>query len=106
MRLFQYHLEYRGEVARRRIDDLQYLGRRGLLLQGFTEVTVAGFQFPVETDILQGDRRLVGESLDEFYLGGRKRPCLTPVADDHADRQSVAEDWHAEGRAIADDRLH
>src|SRR4051812_28995033 len=31
-RFFQYRFEHRGEVARRRIDDLQYLGGRGLLL--------------------------------------------------------------------------
>src|SRR5215510_10368295 len=33
MRLLQYRIENRSEVARRRIDDLQHLGSRGLLLQ-------------------------------------------------------------------------
>ena len=32
-RLFQYRLEDRPELTGRGIDDLQYLGRRGLLLQ-------------------------------------------------------------------------
>ena len=32
-RLFQYCLEDRLELTRRGIDDLQYIGRRGLLLQ-------------------------------------------------------------------------
>ena len=31
MRLLENRLEYRREVARRRIDDLQHLGGRGLL---------------------------------------------------------------------------
>src|SRR6266446_6790341 len=33
MRLFQYRVEHRGEITGRRIDDLQYLGGGGLLLQ-------------------------------------------------------------------------
>ena len=33
MRLFQNSIEHRGEVAGRAVDDLQYLGSGGLLLQ-------------------------------------------------------------------------
>src|SRR5215472_11009554 len=33
--LFEHRVEHRSEVAGRRIDDLQYLGRGGLLLQSF-----------------------------------------------------------------------
>jgi hypothetical protein len=33
VRLFQYRVEDRRKVAGRGIDDLQHLGRRGLLLQ-------------------------------------------------------------------------
>jgi hypothetical protein len=33
VRLFQYHVEYGGEITARGIDDLQYLGGRGLPLQ-------------------------------------------------------------------------
>src|ERR1700730_5681531 len=40
VRLFQYRVENRREVAGRGIDDLQDLGRGGLLLQGF--VTLGG----------------------------------------------------------------
>jgi hypothetical protein len=35
VRLFQDGVEHGRGIARRRIDDLQYLGGRGLLLQGF-----------------------------------------------------------------------
>src|SRR5215472_15103331 len=31
--LFEHRLEYRRKIARRRVDDLQHLGSRGLLLQ-------------------------------------------------------------------------
>src|SRR5215472_8214275 len=37
-RLVQHRFEYRREVARRGIDDLQYLGGRGLLLQGLARL--------------------------------------------------------------------
>src|SRR5215510_1994004 len=35
MGLLQYRIEHKSEVARRRIDDLQHLRSRGLLLQCF-----------------------------------------------------------------------
>jgi hypothetical protein len=37
-RLFEHRFEHRGEVAGRSIDDLQHLGSRGLLLQGFASL--------------------------------------------------------------------
>src|ERR1700758_3892838 len=37
--LLQYRIENRGEIAGRRIDDLQSLGGRGLLLQGFARLS-------------------------------------------------------------------
>jgi hypothetical protein len=40
-RLFQHRVEYRGEVAGRGVDDLQYLGGRGLLLEGFVTLGFA-----------------------------------------------------------------
>src|SRR5215468_2110553 len=39
-RLFEHRVEHWSEIARRGIDDLQYLCGRGLLLQGF--VTLGG----------------------------------------------------------------
>src|SRR5262249_37725221 len=37
-RSLEHRVEHRGEVARRGIDDLQYLGRRSLLLQGLARL--------------------------------------------------------------------
>ncbi len=39
--LFQHCVEYRREVARRGIDDLQHLGGRGLLIEGFLKLPFA-----------------------------------------------------------------
>jgi hypothetical protein len=44
-RLVEHRVEHRREVARRRIDDLQHLSGRGLLLQRLTDLAVAGLQF-------------------------------------------------------------
>src|SRR5262249_30576031 len=55
-RLFQDRVEYRGEIAGRRIDDLQYLGGRGLLLQGLARLGQ-------EPRVFHRDDRLRGEIL-------------------------------------------
>src|SRR3954449_4626136 len=60
-RSFQHRLEYRGEVTGRRIDNLQYLGSCGLLLQGLTRL---GDQ----PRILHRDDRLRREILDQRDL--------------------------------------
>src|SRR5215471_3535672 len=59
--LFQDRVEHRGEVARRRIDDLQELGGRGLLLQGFARL---GDQ----PRVLHRNDRLCGEVLQQHDL--------------------------------------
>jgi hypothetical protein len=67
--LFQYCIEHRREVARRGIDDLQYLGGRCLLLQRF-----AGFG--QEPGVLHCDDRLRSEILQQRDLLVRKRANL------------------------------
>src|SRR5215471_3498104 len=54
MSLLQYHIEHRREVARRGVDDPQYLGSRGLLLQCLARL---GDQ----PCVLDGDDRLICE---------------------------------------------
>ena len=58
MRLLQYRVEYRREVAGRRIDDLQDLGCRGLLLQCLARLGQ-------EPCIFHRDNRLRREALEE-----------------------------------------
>ncbi len=60
-RLIQHRVEHRREVAGRAVDDLQYLGGRGLLLQGLARL---GDQ----PRILHRDDRLRGEILQQRDL--------------------------------------
>jgi len=53
---FEHRIEYGGEVAGRTVDDLQYLGGRGLLLQGLARLGQ-------EPRILHRDDRLRREVL-------------------------------------------
>jgi len=55
-RLFQHRVEHRAEITGRGIDDLQYLGGRGLLLQGLARLGN-------EPRVLHRNHRLRGEIL-------------------------------------------
>ena len=54
-------VEHRFQVAGRTADDLQHVGGRGLLLQGFA-------QFAEQPRVLDGDDGLGGEVLDQLDL--------------------------------------
>ena len=64
--LIQHRLEYRSEIAGRGIDDLQHLGSRGLLLQGFARLRQ-------QPRVLDRDDRLVCERRDQGDLFFGKR---------------------------------
>jgi hypothetical protein len=55
-RLLEHRVENGGQVAGRRIDDLQHLGGRGLLLQGLA-------RFSQESRVLHCDHRLRRKAL-------------------------------------------
>src|ERR1700739_3093003 len=98
-------MEHGGEITGRGIDDLQHLGRRGLLLQRLAEIAIAGLDLVEQTDVLKGDGGLVGEGLRERYLNrGEGLDCAAAAADD-ADRPALLEDRHREERAVARHRL-
>ena len=59
--LLQHGVEHWGEIAWRGVDDLQNLGRRRLLLQGFA-------LFAEESCIFYRDHRLGGKVLQEGDL--------------------------------------
>ena len=82
-RLFQYRLEDRLELTRRGIDDLLYLGRRGLLLQQLA-------LFSQQPRVLDCDDRLIGKGRNQFDLplGVRLNPL--PIKRDNADWLAVA----------------
>ena len=59
--LYRQRVEHRGEIPRRAVDDLQYLGGRGLLLQGFARLGQ-------EPRVLHGDYRLRREIVQQRDL--------------------------------------
>jgi hypothetical protein len=67
--LLQDRVEYRGEIAGRGIDDAQYLGGPGLLLQRFAGLVD-------EPRVLHRDHRLRREVLQQRDLFVSKGPHL------------------------------
>src|SRR5215510_9313052 len=61
-------VEDRLHVSGRAADDPEHLGRRRLMLQGFSQLCVALLEFFEEAHVLDGDNSLVGEGLQEFDL--------------------------------------
>src|SRR6266567_4723860 len=66
MRLLEYRVEHRREIAGRGIDDLQYFGSGGLLLQGLARLVD-------QSRILHRDDRLRSEVLQQRDLPARER---------------------------------
>src|SRR5438094_10015593 len=80
--LFQHLVEHRGEVAGRGIDDLQDLGGRGLLFEGFARLGN-------EPRVLYRDHRLGGEVLQQRDLLVAKWPYQLSVDVDGAKERAV-----------------
>ncbi len=76
--LFEDRIEHRRDIARRGIDDLQHLRRRGLAVEEFA-------QFRQEPRVLDRDYRLVGEALQELQLDGIERAWLVAIDHECAD---------------------
>jgi len=88
-RLFQYRLEDRLQLTRRGIDDLQYLGRRGLLLQRLA-------QFRQQARVLDRDDRLVGKGAHKLDLPFGERLDTPTGQGERADRRTLTQQRHAE----------
>ena len=85
VRLFQYRVEHRGEVAGRAVDDAQHLGGRGLLLQCLARLGQ-------QPRVLHRDHCLCREILQQCDLLCSKRPdFLTVNGDDAEESVTVAE---------------
>src|SRR6516225_6361294 len=96
VRLLQDRVEYRREIAGRRIDDLQHLGRRGLPLKCFALLGQ-------EPRILDGDDRLLGEVINQLDLLVSERPDLLTIERDRSDQFGVLEHRNEDYRAGAGD---
>jgi hypothetical protein len=87
VRLFQYRFEDRLEVTGRGIDDLQHLGRRGLLLQRLA-------QLGQQPRVLDRDDRLVGKGAHQFDLPLSERLDPLPREIDRAEHGPLAQQRH------------
>src|SRR6516162_10201563 len=80
--LLEDGVEYRCEIARRAVDDLQDFGGGGLLLQGLA-------RFSQEPCVLHRNNRLVREVLQQRDLFVGKRPNLLAERSDDAKQRVV-----------------
>ena len=69
----------------------QDLARRCLLFQRFSQIAIAFLQFLEQPHVLDGDHRLVGEGFEKRDLLVRERTNLGSTNDDHADRNTLAQ---------------
>ena len=65
-------IEHRLHVRGRAADDAEHLGCCRLMLQGLAQFRIALLQFLEQADVLDGDDRLVSESLEKRNLLIRK----------------------------------
>jgi hypothetical protein len=86
-RLFQHCVENRRQVTGRRIDDLQYLGGRGLLLERFARLG----QEPRILDCYDGLRR---EILQQRDIPFRERSCLSTSRRNLSEHLVAFAQWH------------
>ena len=86
-RLLQHRIEHRRQVAGRRIDHLQHLGSRGLLLQ---RLPLLGDQ----PRVLHRDHRLGGEVLQQRDLLVGERPHFLAIDREHPSNALVLAQAH------------
>src|SRR5262249_38864868 len=86
-------VKHRLYVRRRAADNAKHLGGRRLMFQSFPQFCIALLDLLEQSDILDGDDRLVGEGLQKRNLFLRKRTHLRPANMDRPDRNSLAQEW-------------
>src|SRR6516225_11031244 len=91
MRLVQYRVEDGGEVAGGRVDDLQYLGGRRMIRQGFARLVY-------EPRVFHCDDRLRCEILDERNLLFGEWPHLLARGDNLPEKSVVLAESHKQDR--------
>ena len=89
--------EHRIEFAGRAADDLQHLGRRGLMLQRFAQIGGLRLHLVEQAGVLDRDHRLVGEGLHQIDLARGERAGFRPCQHHHAFDRVVPQ--HAARRA-------
>src|SRR5262245_53314921 len=91
LRRFNQRIEHCLQIEGRAADDLEHVGSRGLLLEGFGEIAGARLDLVEQPHVLDRDHRLVSEGADQLDLFLRERSYLVPCQRDHANRFSLAQ---------------
>src|SRR3990172_3784784 len=86
-------VEDRLDVGLRLADHPEDLARRGLLLEGDSEIPVARLQLLEEADVLDGDDGLVGEGLEEGDLLLGEWALLHAANEKRPDGNTLTQQW-------------
>ena len=93
-RLVQDHVEYGLEIAGRGVDDLQYLGGRGLLLQSFAglgqEPRVLHRDHCLRCEVLEQRNLLVSKGAHLLAIEPKRTQKLVVLAETGRSRKSAA----------------
>jgi hypothetical protein len=82
-------VEHGLELRHGAVDDAQDLARRALALERVRQLPVARHERLAQTLVLEGDRRLVGESAEQLDLLRREGADACPPDDDESDGAAV-----------------
>ena len=91
-------VENRLKIEGRAADELQDVGRRGLLLQRLGEVTGLGLHLLEHARVLDRDRRLIGKGLQKCLFAVGERPRRPADHDDGAKAAVLPQHWRIEER--------
>ena len=101
-RILQHLLEHRLQLAGRAADDLKHFRGRRLLLQRLRQITRARLNFLEQTNILDGDHRLVSKGGGEIDVSLAERLHSFAGNEQHARHNAFADEGHAQHASHAD----
>src|SRR5215471_5542617 len=97
-------IQHRLHVGGRPTDDSEHLSCRRLMLQGLAQLCVALLDLFEQSDILDGNDRMVRKGFQKFNLSIRERTYLSSPDDDYTNGGSLSEHGRAEKRTDSPSR--
>src|ERR1700688_2488365 len=94
-------IENRLQVERRTADDLEHLGGRNLLLQGFAEIVGFRLHLIEQAHIADSDHGLIGESLQQTDLFVPEGIYFEAAKQNRSDALTLAQQGHGQNAANA-----
>src|SRR5262249_40788658 len=89
-----YRVEHRLDISLRLTNDTQNVTGGGLLVQSGGKVTVARLQLLEQANVLNGDHRLIGESIQQRDLSLGKWAHIGTQNGETTQRLAFAEQWN------------